>query len=65
MRTNLNSQRAGVHGHGFWYDCAEAQLLASEGNRLIAREIAAGIRGWLRRVMLWLDSGQRRHLPPI
>jgi hypothetical protein len=49
----------------FWEHCAAAQLLALEGNRLIGREIAAGIRGLWRRVMHWPDVGQQRHSPPI
>ena len=65
MRANPTARRLTANEHGFWYDGAEAQLLSSEGNRLIAREIAEGIRGLSRHVMHWLDAGQRRHLPPI
>jgi hypothetical protein len=65
MQDNGTPQGGTVNELGFWHDGAEAQLLASEGNRLIAREIAEGVRGLWRRVMRWLDGGQRRHLPPI
>ena len=65
MQGNPTLQRVTVNEHGFWHDYAEAQLLAIEGNRLISQEIAEGIRGLWRRVMHWLDVGQRRHLPPI
>ena len=65
MRANPTSQRVTVNEHGFWHQGAAAQLLASEGSRLIAREIVERIRGVSRRIMRWLDVGQRRFLPPI
>jgi hypothetical protein len=65
MQNNFTLQRVTANEHGFWDDYAEAQLLAIEGNQLIARAIADGIRGWRRRVMRRLDVGHRRHLPPI
>jgi hypothetical protein len=65
MKNNSTPQRVTANGHGFWDDCAEAQRLAIEGNRLIAQEIGEGIHGLWRCVMRWLDVGQRRHLPPI
>jgi hypothetical protein len=65
MQGNLTLPRVTMNEHGFWDDCAEAHRLAIEGNRLIAQEIAEGIRGLWRRVMRWLDVGPRRHLPPI
>jgi hypothetical protein len=59
-----------MYEHGFWADYAEAAELSVEGNRLIAQEIAAGVRSLWRRTLHWLDEtlhglGQRRHLPPI
>jgi hypothetical protein len=45
MHDNPTRQRVTVNEHGFWDDCAEAQRRAIEGNRLIAQEIATGIRG--------------------
>jgi hypothetical protein len=65
MQNNSTPQRVTANEHGCWYDAAEAQLLASEGNRLIAQEIVEGLRGMWRRVMHWLDVGQRRRLPPV
>jgi hypothetical protein len=65
MQNNFAPQRIAVNEHGCWAEYAEAQLLAIEGNRLIAQEIAEGIHGLWRRVMRSLDVGQRRHLPPI
>ncbi|HSZ93950.1 MAG TPA: hypothetical protein VK822_31755 [Acetobacteraceae bacterium] len=60
MRANSTARRLTASQHGFWYDSAEAQLLSSEGNRLIAREIAEGVRGLWRRAMHRLDVGQSR-----
>jgi len=52
MQDNLTPPRVTVNEHGLWDDCAEAQRLPIGGNRLIAQEIAEGIRcGW-RRVMI-------------
>jgi hypothetical protein len=65
MRNNFTLQRVTVNEHGSWDHYAEAQVLAVEGNRLIAQAIAEGFRGLWRRVTSWLDVGQRRHLPPI
>jgi hypothetical protein len=65
MQNNPTPQSVTMNEHGCWDDYAEAQLLTIEGNRLIAQEIASGIRRLWRRVMHWLDAGQRRHLPPI
>jgi len=65
MQYNPTLQRVTVNEHSFWHDCAEAQVLASEGNRLISQAVAECIRGVWRRVMRWLDVGQRLHLPPI
>ena len=48
-----------------WDRYAEAQLLAIEGERLITRAIADGVRALRRRVMRRLDVGHRRRLPPI
>jgi hypothetical protein len=65
MQHNPTPRRVTVNEYQFWKDRAEAQILAVEGNRLIAQAIAEGLRGLWRRVMNWLDVGQRRHLPPI
>lgn len=65
MQDNSTLQTVTVNGHEFWEDCAVAQRLAIEGNRLIAQEIAKGIRGLWPRVVRLLDAGQRWHLPPI
>jgi hypothetical protein len=65
MRNNRTPHMVTVNEHGFWDDCAEAHRLASEGNRLIARDIAEGIRSLWCRVMHRLDAGQCRHSPPI
>jgi hypothetical protein len=65
MQNNSTPQKVTMNEHGCWYDGAEAQLVASEGNRLIAREIAEAIRGLWHRVMHWLDAGQCRRLPPF
>jgi hypothetical protein len=56
--------------HSFWDDYAEAMQASVEGNRLIARDIADGVRALWRITMRWLDDsvqglGQRHHLPPI
>ena len=48
MRNNPTRQR---FEHGSWAGYAAAQVMAIEGNRLIAQEIAEGIRGLWRRVM--------------
>ena len=65
MQNNASPQRVTVNEPGLWYEGAEAQRLGSEGNRLIAQEIVAGIRGLWRRVMHRLDVGHRRRLPRI
>jgi hypothetical protein len=65
MQDNSRLQRLTVDEHRFWEDRAEAQLLAIQGNRLIAQAIADVIRGLRRRVMRRLNIGHRRHLPPI
>jgi hypothetical protein len=65
MQNDFTLQRVTVNEHGFRDDYAEAQLLAIEGNQLIARASADGIRGLRRHVMRRLDVGHRRHLPPI
>lgn len=44
-----------MYEYGFWDECAKAQELAIEGHRLIAREIADGVRSLWRRMTLWLD----------
>lgn len=54
----------------FWASCAEAMELSIEGNRLIGREIAAGVRGLWQRSIRSLEGmmrgfGQHGHLPPI
>jgi len=59
-----------MYEHGYWADCAEAMELSIEGNRLIAQELAAGLRTVWRRALVWLDEclrgiGQHRHLPPV
>ena len=59
-----------MYEHGYWEDCAEAMELSIEGNRLIAQEIAAGLRVLWRHTMRWLNEslaglGQNRHSPPI
>jgi hypothetical protein len=59
MRRNLT-----VNGYCFLNDYTEAQRLAIEGKLLIAQEIAEVARGLRRRVVQWLNVGQRRHLPP-
>jgi hypothetical protein len=58
MRSNLT-----VNGPRVLQDYTEAQLLAIEGKRLIAQEIAEAARGLRRRVVQWLNVGQRRLLP--
>jgi hypothetical protein len=64
MRERLRPQRLTLSEFGFGDDYAEAQRLVSEGNRLIAQDIANSLRGLWRRAMRWLEVGQRRHLPP-
>jgi hypothetical protein len=51
MLGNLTERRGTVNDHGLLAEYAEAQRLAIEGNRLIAQEIVAGIRGLWRRVV--------------
>ena len=65
MRANLTQRMVAVSEHTFWHGGAEAQLLASEGNRLIGRDIAEGMRGSWRSIMRWLEVRHRRHLPPM
>ena len=64
MQNNFAPRRITVNEHGGWAEYAKAQLLAIEGNRLIAQEIAGGIHDLWRRVLRSLDVG-RWHLPPI
>jgi hypothetical protein len=59
-----------MYEYGFWGECAEAMELANEGHRLIAKEIAEGVRSLWQRMMHWLEDslhglGQHHHLPPV
>ena len=59
-----------MHGLDFWTQSAEAMELAAEGDRLIANEVARGMRNFGRRAINSLDElleglGKPGHLPPV
>jgi hypothetical protein len=52
----------------FWTQSADAMEMTIEGNRLIAEEIAGGLRGFWHRfghAMVAMLSAEHRHLPPV